>query len=219
MKDLILNKLEELSTNGKLDESVTKQVSGFINDIIKDTLSSWSDVNKEFKRKLNEEILAQSSKINFTSHAILISELIANELNKTVLEIAIDPIKKIISDVTESLEKREWKLSEIIAKFIESEVIPDDTYGHGEILYKLEYSSYDYKYVIFDEDAKTRSPKYRIMLNKDNKVCTPSVDSERLNAITGLNLYRFDMFIFKLYASGCTIILDEDEVETTWSTD
>lgn len=223
MQELINAKIEELTKNGKLDEIVTAQATKFIQGIVNDTLSSYGDVQKAYKEKIQKNILDNLERLDFIQYSKSISDLIEAELNKSVVEIGIVPIKKMIQDFTGSLEKKEWKLSEIINKFKEEEVIPEEHNESGEIGFVHEESDYGTVYIGFDEDEKSNrrhSCKYRLMVDKKTKrLYTPHVDGILLHPIKEMGgLYGFDLFLFKLYAMQCTIELDFDNVETEWST-
>ena len=219
MKELINNKFEELTNNGKLDEIVTKQVTNFINQTVQETLSGYGGVSKAIKEKLTKDILDNIDNISFVKYAALLAENIESQLKNTVLEIGIEPIRKTIADFVEEIEKKEWKLSEIIEKFIEEEVLPDDDYAEGEIFFEVERSNYGFIHISFDEDKNAKyTAKYRIMLDKDNKVCIPSIDSRKLKGTEIIGLRAFELFIFQLYVFNCTVEVDEAYVQTRWST-
>lgn len=230
MEKLINAKIKELTDSGKLDEIVTKQTTEFINGIIKDTLSSYGDASSSFKKKLQEDVLNGIQKLDFVQYSKSLVDLMEAELNKTVLSMAIEPIKEVIKNFTGELEKKEWKLSEIIQRFLEEEVIPDEHGESGEIAFIYNKSSYGTIYVSFHKDNKLDTLrgsgreryncKYRLMIDSGTKqLYSPNIDGMPTHPIKEMGgLYGFDLFLFKLYATKCTIDCDFDNIETEWST-
>lgn len=223
MEKLINDKFKELSENGKLDDIVTKQVTNFITGIINDSLSSWSEVNKSFKEKLNTKIIEGFEKLDFIQYSKILTDLVESELNKSIVEFGITPAKEMIKNFVGALEKKEWKLSEIIEKFKDEEVIPEDHNDSGEIAFIREVSDYGTIYIGFCESNKNITHryqcKYQLMIDsKTKKLYSPIIDGVAPHPINDIGLYGFDLFIFKLYAMGCTIDCDFDDVETEWST-
>jgi hypothetical protein len=224
MQELINAKLKELTDNGKLDEIITKQTTDFINGIIKDALSSYGDVGSAYKKKLQATLLEGLDKLDFVQYSKSLIDLVEAELNKSVLSIAIEPAKEMIKSFTGELEKKHWKLSEIIEKYKQEEVIPDEHGESGEIAFIHEVSDYGTVYVSFSESSKKVDKryqcKYRLMIDrKTNKLYSPNIDGMPTHPIKEMGgLYGFDLFLFKLYAMECTIECDVHNVETEWST-
>lgn len=223
MEKLISDKIKELTENGKLDEIVTKQVTGFINGIINDSLSSWSDVNKSFKEKLNAKIIEGFEKLDFVQYSKTLTDLVEFELNKSVVEIGIAPAKEMIKNFVGALDKKEWKLSEIIEKYKEEEVIPDERGESGEIAFIHEVSDYGTIYIAFDESTEKKTHryqcKYKLMIDgKSKSLYSPTIEGSALHPVTEIGLRGFDLFLFKLYAMGCTVECDLGNIETEWST-
>lgn len=223
MEELINAKFKELTENGKLDEIITKRVSEFINNIISDSLSSYSDVSKSFKQKLNNRLIEGFEKLDFLQYSKVLTDLVECELNKTILEVGIAPVKEMIKNFTGTLEKKEWKLSEIIEKYKEEEVIPDEHGESGKITFIYEISDYGSILIGFDEslDRKTHrfQCKYQLMIDKKTKrLYSPTIEGVDTHPLNKVGIYGFDLFLFKLYAMGCTIDCDRENVETEWST-
>ncbi len=218
MQNLINEKIKELTENGKLDEIVTQSAIKFIQNIVNETLSSYGDVGKKYKDRLQQSLLSGLESVDFVCYSKVLTDLIESELNKTVVSIGIEPVKEMIKSFTGELEKKEWKLSEIIERFIEEEVSSDNE--SGEISFTHSISEYGSEHIAFDkEDNKLPyNCKYRLMINtKTKKLYSPTVEGLGLHPISEMGLYGFDLFLFKLYAIGCTIECDVNKVETEWS--
>jgi len=144
---------------------------------------------------------------------------VKEELDKSVIQYGLEPAKEMIKEFVGALDKKEWKISEIIQKFIESEVMPDDRNESGTISFNCETTDYGTIFISFDEEEskKRYTCDYQLMIDKKGKLYSPTIKGNRLTA-TSENLYGFDLFIFKLYAMGCIIEVDGENVDTGWST-
>lgn len=224
MEKLINDKIKELTDNGKLDEIATKQATKFLEGIMSDALCSYGDVAKAYKAKLTAKLLEGFENFDFIKYSKSLTDLIEAELNKSIIEFGIAPAKQMIQSFVGNLEKKEWKLSEIINKFKENEVIPDEHGQSGEIAFIYEVSDYGTIYIGFDKETKDKNKRYQcdyhLMIDKkDGKLYPPHIEGKPIHPITeGGGLYGFDLFLFKLYAMNCTIICDPDNVETEWDT-
>ncbi len=224
MEKLITAKIKELTKNGKLDEIVTKQATTFIQEMVRDVLSSYGDVSDKYKKMLKENVLSGFEKLDFVQYSKTLADLVEAELNKSIIEIGIAPAKEMINKFIGSLEKKEWKLSEIIEKFKEEEVIPDNRDSSGEIELITEVSEYGTIYIAFDKDNTKKNHrylcKYRLMIDsKTKKLYSPSIDDKIAHPIKECGgLCGFDLFLFKLYATNCTIECDIDNIDPSWST-
>jgi hypothetical protein len=222
MQELITKKVEEITANGKLDEIVTKEVTAAIQNTVRDVLRSYGDVGKALENKLKNDIMAGIDKLDFIQYSQSLLDLISSTLNKSVAEFGIEPAKEMLNKFVGSLEKKEWKLSEIIEKFKESE-IDDDSHGEsGEITLIVRPSSYGSVWIGFDfkggVDYEHRC-KYRISVDeKDKKLWYFTNEKEKLTPLSESNLSGFDLFLFKLYACQCTVIVDESDCDLEWST-
>lgn len=222
MENLINEKLKELTDNGKLDEIITKSTTNFVQKIVDDVLSSYGDVGKKYNEKIKTKLLEGIERLDFVQYSKSITDLIESELNKTVIEIGIKPAQEMIRSFVGDLEKKEWKLSEIIEKYKDEEVIPDEHGESGTIEFIHKKSEYGTTYISFDEEDKGKERyncKYKLMIDKEGYLYPPNVDGTPTHPIKEMGgLYGFDLFLFKLYAMKCKIICDINNVEVDWPT-
>jgi len=223
MQDLITKKVEEITANGKLDEIVTKEVTQAMQETVRNVLRSYGDVGKALEEKLKNDVMGGIEKLDFVQYAQTLTDLVQSSLNQSIVEYGVAPAKEAINKFVGALEKKEWKLSEIIEKFIESEVIEDDSHGEsGEISFFVKKTDYGSTWIGFDKEEDKSSDyncDYRLAINnKDKKLWLFSKESNKISPLTESNLHGFDLFLYKLYACKCTIEIDESNCETEWST-
>lgn len=224
MENLIASKIKELTTNGKLDEIVTNEAEKFIKGIVSNVLTTYSETGKLFEQKITESVKDNFNKIDFVLYSKTIIDILEVELNKSVVKIGLDPIKKMINTFTGSLEKTNWKASEIIEAFIKDKVLNSYKYNsRGSIYFNYGADEYGFFHISFDEDSsikESHKASYQLLIyEKDKHICFPKIDGKsHLNALSGV-LYGFDLFLFKLYAMQCTIELDCNDIDTYYSFD
>jgi len=221
--EIVNNKLKELIEKGEVDKIVEDQLKKAINGIIENTVRRYGEVGKALEKKISETLMSGIDKLDFVMYRTAVLEVIQKQLNGTFLEHAVKPVEKMVSEFMDVLEKKEWNLSEIIEKFIEMEVISDkDPHESGEISLVVKQSDHGTAWIGFDEDEgkdKDYNCKYRIAvhLNKnDNKLWYFSIDDKPVSPSKTSSIHGFEEFLFKLYANGVSVIIDE--CDTSWST-
>jgi len=224
MQDLITKKIEEITANGKLDEIITKEVTEAMQRTVRDVLRSYGDVGKALEEKLKKDIMSNIDNLDFVEYAQSLTNLVESTLNKSIVEYGIEPAKEAINRFVGALEKKEWKLSEIIEKFKESYIEDEskDENESGEIALFVRKNDYGSTWIGFDGNEKIDYEykcKYRISVNdKDKRLWYFTNEDEKLSPLTESNLTGFDLFLFKLYACKCTIEIDENKCDREWST-
>jgi len=223
MQDLIIKKVEEITANGKLDEIVTKEVTQAMQETVRNVLRSYGDVGKALEEKLKKDVMGGIEKLDFVQYAQTLTDLVQSSLNQSIVEYGVAPAKEAINKFVGALEKKEWKLSEIIEKFIEEEVKEEDSHGEsGEISLVVRESQYGSTWIGFDQkeghDSEYRCD-YRIAINdKDKRLWYFTKESEKMSPLTECQLTGFDLFLYKLYACQCTVEVDRNNCEIEWST-
>lgn len=222
MQELINNKIKELTENGELDKIITKEATTFLQNTVNKTLASYGDVTKKFEEKLKVAVMDGIERLDFISYAQTISDMVQSELNKSVVEFGIAPAREMLKSFTGELEKKEWKLSEIIAKFITMEVEKDGEQDSGEISLLVEKSDYGTYWIGFDENSdKTyrHHCRYQLAINaKDKRLWSITIDKDHVSPLTDTPVSGFALFLFKLYAMKCTVEVDDSACELEWST-
>jgi len=222
IQDQVQAALNNVVTSGKIEEIISKRIEKTIEDILDDSLKSYSDFGKQVKEVINNSLQIDLSQINTLGYQQIVVDIVNQKLKEATLEHISKPIENVLSQVIAPFEKRTYKLSEIIAKYKESEWDSSDN-DEIEISFHVEKSSYNSIYIGFDkEENKDRySCEYQMSLDEKDGVMwmfeirgfRPKNGDLRASSIHG----TFDNFIFNLYASQCPIEIDENSVETYWS--
>jgi len=237
--DLMSNSLKNYVEEGKLKESIDKNVEKCVESAIKDMFSSYSDGAKIIKKKIEECLELNLDKINIQGYNKVISQLVSEKINNAPLKKLDEEITKSIDDTIGILEKQEWKLSEIMEKFIDSIEKDydhmDEPYMEAGLMIEDEGNS-NLIFIYFDESStetngilnKTKKEKEKYQMknrlfisrNKEDengKLFSFAFDEKNYHPLSSKCYNGFEKFLFKLYANQVTIILDEDECELEYS--
>lgn len=225
LEKVVQDEFNKIVENGTVQKLIANRLEKTLDDIIEDSLRSYSDFGKNLKTLIGEAIKVDLTKLSLLDYNTIVTSIVKEQLDKTLFESVQQPIADAIGHYTGKLEKAEWKLSEIISEFIDKVVLPDaDDERYGEITLHVKRSNWGSIYVSFDKDSdKDESEcEFKLNLDKDGTIWSfeagnykPHKGDIRKQPIHG----SFDGFIFKLYAMKCTLILDESNCETEWSMD
>lgn len=216
---LISDKTQELADNGTIDNLVTKHVTSCINDIVKDAFTWSGEGKKALEKAISEKLHLPLENINIDRYNLLITKIVENQINGTALEVAKDKIKEVVNSVTEVLDKKQFTLSEIIAKYIES--IDTSYHGgmedqHGELSFHINKER-SFTRIYFDKDENKEHWECDNVIGlHDDKIYTVKSDGDDFSPFTIAPLNGFDTYLFKLYANNVEVIIDEDKIETSY---
>jgi len=222
IQEQVQSALNNIVSSGTIEEIISKKVEKTIEDILNDSLRSYSDFGKKLEEVIKQSLQIDLSKISTLGYQQIVVDIVKQKLQEATLNHIAEPIEKALNEVIAPFEKRTYKLSEIIQKYKEHEWDSSDD-DEVEISFHVEYGRYGSVYIGFDkEENKERySCAYQLSINKEDNVLwlfeikgwKPQRGDLRAQSIHG----SFDHFIFNLYASQCPIEIDESNVETYWS--
>ncbi len=214
---VVQEQLGKIISEGKLEAIVRAKVEKTLDDIIGDAVRSYSDFGKSLKEEINKAFKIDFDKISAVDYNHIVVSIVKEQLDKHLLESVKEPISKEIAEYLGPIEKKEWKLSEIIEKFKREEI--EDKSDGGEITLHVEKSNYGSIHISFDKEDGKRyyECEYRMSLN--TKTGIPySFNAGQYNVHKG-NLRveslhgSFEKFFFRLYAQQVTIVVDNCDTE------
>lgn len=215
LQEVVQSQLEKSINEGFFEKTVKKQVESLIEGVTSDFFRTYSDFGKGLQKHIQSQLQVSFENVELTTYNMMICEMIRKELEGSIGETALPQIQSYIKGTLGLLEKQEWKLSEILEKFVKDEL---DSDFEGEFTLHIETSSYGYTHIYLGKEEDERKTDCEFELDIDNKGTVyyfrikdyRSVDAENLKLdkqpITG----SFDRFIFNLYASGAKVILDKE---------
>ena len=218
---LITEKTVEISKNGKLDEIIEKNVLKCVENIVSDSFSWNGEAKKSIEEALKGKLAIPVDGIDVQRYTKIISSVVEEELNNTVLESAKEGIKESVQKIAGTLDFKEISLSKVIEKYIYS---LDDSYDgemenqYGELTLIVNDDRDDWIVIYFDKesDKNNYECKNKLFLSK-NKIASLTIDEELLHPFHVGNMSSFESFMFSLYTNQVKIIVDEENCELEYS--
>lgn len=217
----VQEQVDKLVSDGTVEAIIKSQLEKTITSVVNDLMRDYSDFGKQLKQAISAALKIDLSQLSMLEYNHIVTTVVKEELDKTLLSHVKEPIAKAIHGYTGELEKKEWKLSEIIEKFIEHVMDEKSSEEYGEITLIVK-QSYGSTHVYFDkdEDKENYHCEYQLDFNKQGECYSFQVKDYRTHKgdLRGAPIFgSFDKFLFKIYAMGCTIINDERYCQREWS--
>lgn len=215
LEKVVQSQLDALVKDGSVDKIVKGTLEKTMQSIINDVLRDYSDFGKELKKQVAAAMNIDFEQMKLMDYNHIVTGIVRDQLDKTLFESAIKPISENLKEYLGALDKKEWKLSEIIAEFAKG--VGEN--GHFDISLDVE-ESHGFTHIYFDEEKRKRKYDcgYNINVYKEKIY---GFKANKYNTIThNLDLKKesisrsFDAFIFRLYACQATIEIDEHDCLT-----
>lgn len=220
---IVQQQLEKIINGGKLEDIVRAKIEKTVEEVVQDLVRSYSDFGKGLKEEINKAFKIDFEKISAVDYNHIVVTIVKEHLDKRLLESVKEPIAKEIDEYLGPLEKKEWKLSEIIERFKQEEI--EDRHDGGEITLHVEKSSYGSTHISFDKEAGKRRHDCEFDLSLSTKTGIPYIfragkynphnGDLRTSSLHG----AFEKFLFRLYAQRVSITVDECDTEYYYDND
>jgi len=211
--------VSDLVQSGFIKEEMEKHMKKGLASVIDDVFGSYSTFSKAVKEELKNHLNVNLEELGLGAYNTLVMNMLKEKFDEVIKLNGIDKLKSSVEDML-SVEKKEWKLSEIINKMKEAYMkkVHDDD---GESLDGMDCAFYYKKYsnlafIDFDgnEDESNYACRYRLSVNKSGTINNLTIRGKEItNETIMAGLHGFDDFMLQLYISGATIILDPKEVD------
>ena len=225
LNQMVMESLSKMESEGKVKEIVEKHVESTVNDVVKDLFGSWSDFSKDLKKQAKEALQINFKDLNLPTYNHLILQAIKDKLDDEITTNGVNQIKQQIEGLL-SDSKREYKLSELV-KELKEEIEDLDELGYDEyhemtLHVDDPYGSY---WIGLDarNDIDEYSCKYRFHVSKDGTVYSVKINEDEFSRKRSVDefdvkaimkgLHGLEETLFKIYASGAKLIIDEDKCE------
>lgn len=218
--DKIVNKImSEFKEEKYLEKVIRKRLEKTIEDVVDDLMRSYSDFSKNLKEQIEKEMVVNLEDLSLPEYNALVLNWVKEIINDSIKDDLKQNIEENLKKFFKPIEKKEWRLSEIIDQFKESCGGDDENFG-SEISFHCEQadiSSIEMFHIYFDKESDTEAYRcdHKLFIS-DGKIS--SIESRRgdITKSKFKDFYGFDQFLFKLYAGDVTVEVDEDDVITTF---
>ncbi len=223
---MVMDSLAKMESEGKVQEIVEKHVSSTVESIVKDAFGSWSDFSKNLKSQVESQLAVNLTELNLTTYNASILSAIKEKLDDQIANEGVARINESLEELL-SVTKKEYKLSELVTELAEE--LDKDEIGYDEyheMTMHIDDSFSLSKIISLDSEAgkSEYDCKYRFWVdNKTGKVSNIEIKEGRYSNKRDIRefdaraimrgFHGLEETLFKMYARGSTIIIDEDDVE------
>lgn len=215
---LITEKIKQVESSGELNEIIEEHVIKCINDVVKSCFSFNGEAKKAIEQALSGKLNVIAEEIDIAQYNKIVAGIVNTKIKNTVIHDLQLNIEQTVNNITGILEKKEWKLSEIMAKYIDSldksyDGEMDDQTGECAMHVNIDK---DFAHIHFDKERK----KYFQCENKlfiyKGKLASVTLEDYTFSPFNMKSLDDFESFMFKLYCNNVFIEIDENDCELTY---
>lgn len=226
LNKMVMNSLEKMESEGKVQEIVDKHVSKTIESIVDDTFGSWSDFSKNLKKQVEEKLRVNFEELDLASYNTFIMKVVKEKLDDHIANEGVRKINESIDSLMNSA-KTEYKLSELVkemAKEVDTDELGYEEYHEMTMIIDDTFNLS--KIIALDPESNKREYdcKYRFWVdNKTGKVSNIQIQEDSCRTSRGVHefdaraimrgLSGLEETLFKMYANGSKLIVDEDYCE------
>lgn len=216
---LISDKVEDFHKSGKIEEIVEKYTLSCLEEIIKDSFKWNGEAKKSLEEALAGKLSVNLERIKLDRYQSIVSRVVEEEINGTLIKDLRTDIQDVVKELTGFMEQKEYKLSEIVEKYIDS---IDKSYDgdmeskHGDLTLIVEDDG-KFAHVYIDKESDKRKYECEIQFHlHKSKLYHAKVDQVEFSPFMIDNLHEFEAFLFKLYCNNVSVVLDEQDCETSY---
>lgn len=219
LNKMVNESLAKIEQGNIVKDLVDERIKKTLRDIIGESLGTYSKFGKELKTQIGEQLQINLENLDIPQYNVLVRNAIKLKMDEIVTVNGIEKIKKDLDELFMDTQK-EYKLSEFIDSLKEERC--EDYDDDQKVSFHLDDHSY-LTFVYFDPepDLAYYKCRYKLVINKENGV----LQNAKLNdakfdekLIMG-GLYGIEKMIFQAYASGAKIIIDKENINTTYNED
>ncbi len=218
--------LIKIESEGKIQEMIDTQIERTIQSAVENFFGSYSTFSKKLKKQLEEHIQINLECLDIPSYNELINQAIKEKLDDQIATEGVARLNETIGSLL-SAAKTEYKLSELVEELAEE--VDKEEIGYDD-MYEMSMhidDSFSLSTIIaldYQPDKSEYECKYRFWVDKKTgKISNISVQEKRSGRRREVHefdaraimrgLHGLEETLFKMYAKGSKVIIDEDHVD------
>jgi hypothetical protein len=214
LEQVVQQQMKSIVASGKIEKLIGETLEKTIKSIIDDSLRQYSPFGKDLQKKLDASFRLGDCSIPEYNAVMCgwITETLNRHINNEALKNQVLPQ---IEELFKPYDKKEIKVSEIVEKFKESVVLPENK---NRVYFELTRSTHGDGWfdLYLDEDESKKSKydcAYQIRCKKDG-IWHVAIEGVSVTDMRYPHFVGFDKFIFQLMTCKVVVINDEDKVDT-----
>lgn len=214
LNKMVNDALGQMKEEKFVEGVVRKRLEKTITEIVDDVFREYSDFGKKLKGCIEENLNINFKSLGLEGYNGLVLAAVKEQLDKVITVQGIEKIKDTMDEMLKEV-KQEYILSEIIEKLKGESLKEEYEFDYDEkVELKIENGSSGYKRIYLDEEEKSYNHDcdYQIAIDNEGKPYSIKLKGDEINTkkIMG-GLYGLEELLFKIYASGAKIILDNGD--------
>lgn len=215
LNKMVNDALTNIESSGFVEKKVQERLEKTIEGIVEDMFREYSDFGKDLKEKVKAELQINLDELHLEIYNVLILKAVAEKVNQTVRLQGIEQLKQGLDEML-TIEKKDVKLSDLIEKLKEESLEWDDDLRGKELSLHIDKKQY-LSFIYIDEkpDKCNYECSYHITVREDGTIFNVKIkDQEISKSLIMSGMRGFEEELFKMYAAGSKLIIDEDDVDT-----
>lgn len=216
LNKIVNDTLVQMESENFVEKVVKSTLEKTITSIVDDVFRSYSDFGKNLKKHIEENININFDSLGIEGYNGLVLAAVKESLDSSITVNGIEKIKESI-DTMLSDTKSEYTLTEIIEKAKDDTTKEEYERDYDEQVHLIiEKSSCGFKHIYIDNEDEEPNYKwsyaYQIDIDEEGKPYSIKLKGKEIDTkkIMG-GLFGLDNLLFKIYASGAKIVLDQGE--------
>lgn len=216
LNKIVNDTLSEMENEKFVEKIVKDTLEKSIKSIVDDIFRSYSDFGKKLETYIESNLNIDFNRLGLEGYNGIVLAAVKEQLDKSITVQGVEKIKNSMDQMLSDI-KEEYTLSEIIEKVKDDSDKESYEYDYDEHVFLIIDKSsggYTHIYIDNDEDEPDRKYDYSYQIDIDNKGKPYSIkfkgDEINTKQIMG-GLYGLDKLLFKIYASGAKIKLDQGD--------
>lgn len=217
LNKMAVDALQQIQSSGLVAEMVKARLEKTIKEIVEETLREYSDFGKSLKEYVKSALNVDPRNLDLPEYNTLVAHTVREKLNELTYSLGVEKLKAQLDSMLADV-KPEYKLSEILADWMKEKNEHGDK-DEEEITLLIGDSKYSSRWISIDEESgkSEYSCDIRMLIREDNTIAILKIGDKELTSKTIMwGLHDIEATLFKVYAHGSKLIIDEDEIETSY---
>lgn len=207
----------ELKDSGRIKEIMKNTLDKTMLETIETLFGRWSPFSKDLRDRLSKELRIDFEKMSLPEYNKVIVDQVKEIVDTHLVDQGMLKVKQELDSYLGAEGAREYKLSEIV-EAVKQEV-DEGEYPGDEMTVLIDEDRTVLTFVSLDADPGKSEweCKYRLAIAKDGKLNSASINGSGYGAYVKLgDMDKAERLLYKIYATGSTIIVDTDDIDTEY---
>lgn len=213
LNKVVNDTLSEMENEKFVEKIVKDTLEKSIKSIVDDIFRSYSDFGKKLETYIESNLNIDFNRLGLEGYNGIVLAAVKEQLDKSITVQGVEKIKNSMDEMLSDI-KEEYTLSEIVEKVKDDSDKESYEYDYDEHVFLIIDKSsggYTHIYIDNDEDEPDRKYDYSYQIDIDNKGKPYSIKFKGDEINTKQIMGGLDKLLFKIYASGAKIKLDQGD--------